>query len=215
MSYTTQAAVEAKLGRTLTTEEAANLAQMLPAIDAYINNYTNSSFIPYDSEATPEVVYVDIPETRTVYSPQRYIGGRYNEASSKLIIPTMNHISLVEVATGFNGAFTSVSVSDYLLLPRGKNYVYAIARDGEWSETGDTVRITGHLGIGVLPPEIAQIATDMATSGISLRADGVKQEKVDQWWVTYRDNTSTGPIDGIGEGNLATLKTFRRLTLDI
>jgi len=215
MSYTSQALIEAKLKRSLTAAEIASLAVLLPAIDAYINKMTGTTFT---NAGAIETVFIDTPREQ-VNGRSRFRGYYRDDATvsalAKLVIPTMNGITKVEVATGFKGVLNVLPSAQYELYPRGKSYTYALVIDDNWSSVADVVCVTGYLGYGVVPGDIQMVATEMASSDVVARTDGVLQEKVDQWWQTYSPMSSSGAVGSITAAGMAVLAGYKRLSMDI
>jgi len=196
-NYTSQEAIEARLGRSLTAPEVTYLSTLLPAIDAYINSVTGTTFLPPDPDDD-----IEIYETA--------------DCSSTLVIPTMRTITSVAISSGFVDDFVTLDSSEYRKYPRS-GPILALQKSGSWGDSDTTVRITGKLGYATVPADIASIAASLAVSDINANINNYKSERVGEWAVTYSnesDSNETG-IGGISASSLSILNSYQRLSRSI
>ncbi len=185
MAYTTQAKVEEALNRTLTASEVSYLTTLLPAIDKYINNETETSF---GESATVTV----------------FVGG---EGSDLLITPTLNNVTEVK----YEGVV--IPSSEYTTSPRGKDFVYALHSKNGWSEGFENYSITAKHGFPEVPADITAAATEIAVNyftGQQAATSGAKSEKVGDWSITYLNGEQA-----VSERTRAALRNYRRLSRSI
>ena len=204
-NYTNQAAIEARLGRSLTSSEVTYLTTLLPAIDAYINSVTGTTFLPPSPDN-------DV----TIYEQA--------DCSSTLIIPTMRSVTSVAVSSGFTDDFQALPNTEWRTYPRTAP-ILALERNGDWGDSDTTVRIIGKLGYLTPPADIMSIAGDLAVSGIvassvnTTNSGNLKSERVGEWQVTYSDASATANsasgINSISSTSLATLQGYNRLSRSI
>ena len=202
-NYTSQAAIEARIGRSLTASEITYLTQLLPSIDAYINSQTGTSFLPPDPD-NDVIIYEEA------------------ECSSTLVIPTMRSVTQVRTSSGFTDDFQVLAADQWRKYPR-TGAILALKKNGTWGE-GVTVEITGKLGYATVPADVASIAADLAVSAIiassvaSGNSGNYKSERVGDWQVTYADagsSSSNSGIASISASSLNTLHGYNRLSRSI
>ena len=185
--YTTQENIEQKLGTALTSDQAAYFQNVVSgAVASYIDSHTQTTFGSVD-EIT---VYVSGDDTDMV------------------IIPTMHEITAVN-SIDDNDDLTLIP--DYMTYPRGSVEKYALrATSGTWYNGFENIAVTGKLGYKNVPDDIAQVATELAVSGLQVSGSSYKSEKVGDWQVVYDsiDNSLTDDARMV-------LSRYRRLSRSI
>jgi len=227
-NYTNQAAIEAILQRSLTASEITYLNALLPAIDAYINEQTGTTFLPPSPDVDVDV-YEQGPDDTNYNNhrswPNRYYN--YNERSggNTLVIPTMRSVTSVATSTGFPDNFVTVPSTEWVIYPRS-GPILALKRSGSWGSPETTIKITGKLGYSTVPSIIGAIAAAMGASAITASSNSAassggayKSEKVGDWQVTYSDgdssSSSSSGVPTISASAFETLQGYRRLSRDI
>lgn len=205
-NYTSQAQIEARLGRTLTASEVTYLTTLLPAIDAFINTQTGTTFLPPSPDND-----VTIYETPL-------------ENSNMLVIPTMRAVTSVAVSHGFTDDFVAVPGTEWRVYPR-TGAILALQKQSNWGDEDTTVRIVGKLGYLTVPYDIAQVAGDMGVSAIvassvnTTNSGNLKSERVGDWQVTYADASTTANsasgIASISSASMDILHGYNRLSRSI
>lgn len=189
MAYVTQAQLESRLGRELTSEEADYFDNVLsPAIDAYINDQTSTQF------GSTDVVSV-------------YVGG---EGTSNLVIPTMYNVTEVAEVQD-DGSDTVIPSANYVLYPNGNGAdrpIFAVhMRSGSWDQGFSNYKVTGKLGYKLIPADIVGVALEAAFNNFQVNTNGAKSEKVGDWSITY-DNVQ----QGLSGASISTLGSYNRLS---
>lgn len=187
--YTTQANVEAKLGTTLTDDQASYFINVLsPAIDRYIERETGMIY----GSTTAVSVYVDGTGTGT------------------LIIPTMNTITAV-ARVNTDGTEEAISVDDYSTYPRGDTDKYALRHlNGTWEEGIENYKVTGKSGASTVPADIVMVATELAINALNESNTNYKSESVGDWSATYAETNKS-----ISDESRNILLSKRRLSRSI
>lgn len=186
--YTTTANIAARLGTSLTNDQAMYFASVLDSgIDALIEEKTGTRF------GSTEVVEV-------------YVSG---DGSDTLIIPTMHDITSVARITD-DDTEEALSVDEYRTVPRGLSKPTKLALKhltGSWEEGTDNYMVTGKLGYAEIPADITMVATEMAVSAMKANVNNYKSERVGDWSVTYNDEKQ--PLSAQSE---VVLNNYRRLS---
>lgn len=189
--YTTQTNIEAKLGSSLSTSQAAYFADVLDdMIDTFINNETETQF----GSQTPTSIYAS------------------GECSKMLTIPTMHIITEVK-SLNDDGSDDTVLVSgtDYLEYPQAGVDRYALRRLNDvWDEGIENYKITGNYGYNDIPADIVHVATEIAVNILTADTNNYKSERVGDWSVTYN---SVAKELSVESQNI--LANYRRLSRDI
>lgn len=229
MAYTTQAQVESILQRSLTALEVTYFTQLLPAIEAFINEQTGTTFGPLspDNDVT---IYENGQDDYNNHSwPNRYYdrSDSYSD-NGTLVIPTMRSVTSVATSTGFPDNFVTLDPNSWVVWPRS-GPILALKRGGSWGDGDTTIRIVGKLGYPTVPADIEAIAAAMAASAVivstnSLASSGglYKSEKVGEWQVTYggtdsssSSGSSSNGAPSISSEAMATLSGYKRLSRSI
>jgi len=187
MAYTTVTNIANKIGKTLTTAQTDYLNDVaIPAIERYIDQQTYTTF----EKTTPTDTYVS------------------GDGSSILVIPTMHNITAVSV---FDEGDTETSVADYSKYPRGGADSYALrATNGKWNEGFENYKVTGVLGYTSVPDDIVMVATELAVDALGSNDSAYKSEKVGDWAVTYKDDTSA-----LTDESRSVLASYKRLSRSV
>lgn len=186
MAYTSTTLVQNLIGRTLTANETAFLAILIPAIKIWIDKKTSSTF---DTAA----------ETSRRYDGT---GGR------SLDIDPCTDITNVRTVDAEGDEVTDyTSGTDYVAEPynqtikrelrlRGRGFPKGVANvevTAKFSEYGDT---------NAVPEDIQAIATQMAAAVLQSgtgTADNIKSESLEGHSITYGDVSET--LDAVGNGD--------------
>jgi hypothetical protein len=187
--YTTEANIAARLGTSLTDDQASYFNDVLSdSIDAYINRVTGTAFSSTDSVD----VYVDGTD------------------SNMLIIPTMHDITSVSVVEN-DGTETAIPVDEYRTYPQGETDKYAIRNlNGTWTEGIENYKVTGSVGFTDVPADLVEVATEMAVNSLNANVNNYQSEKVGDWSVTY-----SGAQNSLSSDSVSTLNSYRRLSRSI
>ena len=189
MAYITQADVEAKLGTTLTEDQASYLEDtLIPSIASYID-YEAGTF--FDNDTTTD----------------EYVDGN---GSNMLIVPTMWSVESV-YSIDSDDTETELDASTYTVYPRS-GPVYAVRRkNGTWDDGFENYKVVGKLGYEGLPSVVKNIALEMAVNELTADTNNYKSERVGDWSVTYGD-TAKAPVSS---NSLLLLQGYRRISRSV
>jgi len=163
---TTQALVEAKLQRSLTTEEATSLPALIALVERFVTNYTNRNFV--DAPAEGE----EIAETVKYYD-----GNGFNELS----IDDALEVTKVESFDPVDDVGTEIDDSLYTTYPLNALPITAIRfLYGDYFTKGSkNFKITAKWGSSEgIPSDVQAIATHIVSELIS-NPSQVKQESIE------------------------------------
>jgi hypothetical protein len=186
-TYTDATKISNYLQRSLSTEEAAILAYLIPAIQKWIDNYTGSTF--------GEVV-----------ASTRYFegGGTTLDIDPATEITAVNSIDLID---GVTNSYTYIEYQDYTAEPRNSNVKREIVkRRGRFYRGVDRIAVTAKFSEydGAVPEDIVFVATRIAASILlGAKSDsssaGLKRESLEGHSVDYA--TSQDSISTIANGD--------------
>lgn len=162
MAYTTQAKIEAYIGRSLSTSEVTNLTDLLPSVDSIIDEILGSSYL--DS-------------TRTFY---------FDGGDSVIDLPGLSTVTSVNYYDSDTDTLEPISTSLYKVYPLNsacKLYIRMI--DGEFQEGLGNVAVVGNTGAA--PNDIVLAATIMAADFINTAgsAGALVEERIGDWTKKY------------------------------
>ena len=157
MAYTDQQTIEDYLKRSLTADEIAYLAVVLPAVDSYIDNYTGTN---WEGESP---AYYDGSRTKWLNV------GRY------ATITSIQPITYSSAGAEENDGDALVANVDYRTYPLNAGYIDRLYRlNQRWS---GRVKITGTFASP--PAAIVDAATKLASGSLSTQAGDLKRENIE------------------------------------
>lgn len=181
MSYTNATLVGNFLQRTLTSDEIALLNTLIPAVQIYIDDITNSTF--------------DQVEESTRY----YDGG----VESVDIDPCTAITAVKTIDNSGSDNTTYTTVSDYIAYPQNKTVKNELRkRYGAWARGAHRIAVSAKFSEydGKVPEDIQIVATRLAVGYINAgkRADtsNISSESLEGHSINY-DQASSSTLDGI------------------
>lgn len=166
MSYTSQANVEASLGRSLTSAEVVLLPLLLDAADAYINNYVHSTF------GTPT------PSTRY------YQGG----ASIINIDPCYSITALAAVDNYETSLYDYVAGEYYEAGPKNESIKRWLWARGYFPKGLYNIAVSATFSLGAVTNDIVYLATYLITRLLNNNSSGnLSQESIEGYSRTFKE----------------------------
>lgn len=182
--YTSRILVENYIGRSLTENEIAYLALLIPAINKWIDRKLETTFEKVDATT-------------------RYFDGG---ASSIDIDPATEVTAVKSVDNDGNETYTYVDLTDMVLEPQNENVKREIVRrHGMFPHGSRRIAVTAKFSEydGGVPEDIKVVATrlaaDVLQAGKDSNSGNIKSESIEGHSVTYRDPVTT--VDQVASGD--------------
>lgn len=185
MAYTTTALIENYLQRTLTANETAFLAILIPAVQIWIDAKLSTTF--------------DSASETTRY----YDGG----GTSVDIDPATDITDVDSVNDDLTEGYDYTDLDEYIALPQNQTVKNELLkRDGHWPNGIGNIKVTAKFSdyVGGVPEDIQVVATVLASEvvnqGMIASSGGnVASESLEGHSITY--DTSSSSMDGLASNN--------------